>query len=86
MSRAPRSARLAGFVHGSAGPRAVISPLACSGGQSSMFGVAALWPKRKCLVEGGNHMYEIEFGIKKIKIDLIEPNKVKECLEKGLKK
>ena len=51
-----------------------------------MFGVAALWPKRKCLVEGGNHMYEIEFGIKKIKIDLIEPNKVKECLEKGLKK
>ena len=51
-----------------------------------MFRVAALWPKRKCLVEGGNYMYEIEFGIKKIKIDLIKPNKVKECLEKGSKK
>ena len=72
--------------HGSAGPLAAISPLACSGGQSSMFRVAALWPKRKCLVEGGNYMYEIEFGIKKIEIDLIKPNKVKECLEKGSKK
>ena len=34
----------------------------------------------------GTHWVEIEIGVGKIIVDLIEPNKVKECLEKGLKK